>query len=60
MEGLLDSIGAPVRPTYNTWIGDRYFGAVQQALGARDYQQALADRRAMSLSQTIEYGMEAV
>jgi hypothetical protein len=60
MEGLLDSIGSPVQPTYQAWIDDRYFGAVQQALGAGAYEQALADGRAMSLSQAIDHALEEV
>ncbi len=54
MESVLDRIGAPVQPTYNTWIGDRCFGAVQEALGTRGYEQALAEGGAMSLSQALE------
>ena len=34
MDGLLDSIGTPVQPTYNTLIGDRYFTAVQDDAGS--------------------------
>lgn len=60
MEGLLDSIGAPVQPTYKLWIGDRCFGAVKQALGARAYEQAVADGRAMSLSQAVDHAMDDV
>ena len=58
MEGLLDSIGSSVQPTYNFWIGDRLFGAVQQELGTDAYQQALMAGRAMSLSQAIQYAIE--
>jgi non-specific serine/threonine protein kinase len=58
MEGLLDSIGSSVQPTYNILIGDRLFGAVQQELGADGYQQALTAGRALSLSQAIQYAIE--
>ena len=58
MEGLLESIGSELQPTYHTWIGDPLFGAVQQELGTDAYEQALAAGRAMSLSQAIEYAME--
>jgi non-specific serine/threonine protein kinase len=57
MEGLLDSVGAPVQPTYHTWVGDRLFGAVQQELGTEMYERTLLDGRAMSVSQAIEYAM---
>jgi non-specific serine/threonine protein kinase len=58
MEGLLDSVGSSVQPTYNIWIGDRLFGAVQQELGTDAYQQALTAGRALSLSQAIQYATE--
>jgi hypothetical protein len=58
MEGLIDSIGSSVQPTYNIWIGDRLFGAVQQELGTDAYQQALTAGRAMSLPQAIQYAMD--
>ena len=58
MDGLLDSIGAPVQPSFNMLIGDRYFGAVQRDLGTDAYEQALAAGRAMSLPQAIDYAME--
>jgi hypothetical protein len=58
MEGLLESIGSAVQPTYNVMIGDPLFGAVQQELGADAYHQALAAGRAMSLSQAIQYAIE--
>jgi hypothetical protein len=58
MDGLRDSIGTEVQPTYRTLIGDRYFIAVQDDLGADAYHQALADGRAMPLSQAIAYAME--
>ena len=41
-----------------TWIGDPYFSGVQQELGSAAYQQALAEGRALSLSQAIDYAME--
>jgi non-specific serine/threonine protein kinase len=59
MEGLLDSIGSEVQPSYHQFIGDRLFGAVQQDLGPDAYQQELAAGRAMSLSQAIELAGEA-
>jgi non-specific serine/threonine protein kinase len=58
MEGLLASIGAGVQPSYNAWIGDRYFAAVEHELGSAAYEQTLAEGRAMSQSQAIGYAME--
>ena len=58
MEGLLDGIGASVQPTYNIWIGDRLFGAVQRELGTDAYQEALAAGRAMSLPEAIQYALD--
>jgi hypothetical protein len=58
MEGLLDSIGSSVQPTYTILIGDRLFGAVQQELGTDAYQRALTAGRAMSLLQAIRYANE--
>jgi hypothetical protein len=54
MDGLLDGVGASVQPTYTTWIDDRLFGAVRQALGTDGYEQAVAIGRRMSLSEAIE------
>ncbi len=59
MDGLLDSIGTTVQPTYNLLIDDRLFPAVRTELGTDAYQQAWASGRAMSLSQAIEYAAEA-
>ena len=33
MEGLLESVGAPVQSIYNKWIGDRYLDAMKDSLG---------------------------
>jgi non-specific serine/threonine protein kinase len=57
MEGLLDTVGSSVQPTFNALIGERLFPAAEQALGAETYQQALAAGRAMSLSQAIQYAL---
>jgi predicted ATPase/DNA-binding winged helix-turn-helix (wHTH) protein len=58
MEGQLDSIGAPPQPSFNMVIRDRYFGAVEDELGSSAYQQALAEGRAMPLSQAITYAID--
>ncbi len=55
MDALLEAIGAPMQPTYNTWIGDRAFELVRQTLGPGAYQAALDEGRAMSLTQAVEY-----
>jgi hypothetical protein len=60
MDGLLDSIGSTVQPSYNMFIGDRFFGPVQEELGKDAYQQALAAGRTMSLSEAIDYAMTAL
>jgi predicted ATPase/DNA-binding winged helix-turn-helix (wHTH) protein len=59
MEGLLASVGAPVQPSYNTWIAEPFFTAVQRTLGAGVYENALAEGRAMSLVQAIDYALES-
>jgi ATP/maltotriose-dependent transcriptional regulator MalT len=58
MEGLLEGIGSFAQPTYQAWIGDRLFPAVQQKLGTDTYRQALAAGRMMSLAQAIRYASE--
>ena len=58
MQGLLESIGAPMQPSYNALIGDRLFSALLQELGEDGYQQALAAGRALSMSHAIDYAME--
>jgi predicted ATPase/DNA-binding winged helix-turn-helix (wHTH) protein len=58
MEGLLESVGAPVQATYNRWIGDRYLDAVKDCLGDSVFQAALAEGRTMSLSRAIQFGLE--
>lgn len=45
--------------TYTAWIGDRYFGAVEQTLGVNASRQALAEGRAMTLRHAIEHAFEA-
>ena len=58
MEGLLESVGAPVQGIYNKWISDRYFDAVKDSLGENLFHAALAEGRAMSLSRAIQFGLE--
>ena len=58
MEGLLESVGAPVQASYNGWIGDRYLDAMKACLGDSVFEAALAEGRAMSLSRAIQFGLE--
>jgi tetratricopeptide (TPR) repeat protein len=58
MEGLLESVGAPLQASYNIWIGDRYLDAMKGCLGDGVFQAALADGRTMSLARAIEFGLE--
>ena len=58
MEGLLESVGAPVQASFNRWIGDRYLDAMRDCLGANVFQAALAEGRSMSLSRAIQFGLE--
>ena len=59
MEGLLDGIGSSVQPTYNSLVGDRLAGALQEELGTDIYGRALAAGRAMSLSQAMDCALDA-
>jgi non-specific serine/threonine protein kinase len=58
MEGLLESVGAPVQASFNRWIGDRYVEAMKDCLGGSVFQAALAEGRTMSLSRAIQFGLE--
>ena len=55
MEGLLDSIGSAVQPTYQTWIGKRLFSAIEQELGRDAFQETLGEGRRMSLAEAVDY-----
>jgi predicted ATPase/DNA-binding winged helix-turn-helix (wHTH) protein len=58
MEGLLETVGAPVQATYKRWIGDRHLDAMKDGLGDRVFQAALAEGRTMSLSRAVQFGLE--
>jgi predicted ATPase/DNA-binding winged helix-turn-helix (wHTH) protein len=58
MEGLLESVGAPVQASFNRWIGDRYLNAMKDRLGASVFEAALAEGRSMSLARAIEFGQD--
>jgi tetratricopeptide (TPR) repeat protein len=56
-QNLLESIGSPPQPSHNALIGDHLLSALPQELGEVAYRQALADGRAMSMSQAIDYAL---
>jgi predicted ATPase/TolB-like protein/DNA-binding winged helix-turn-helix (wHTH) protein len=58
MEGLLESISAPVQASFKRWIGDRNLDDIKNSLGDSVFRAALADGRAMSLSRAIQFGLE--
>jgi hypothetical protein len=58
MQRILDGVGAPARPAYDRWVGDRHFPAVREALGAAQYGQAMAEGAAMPLDQAIQLALE--
>ena len=53
----LATVGAPVQPSYNTFIAEPFFSGVQRTLGAGRYEEALAEGRAMSVAQAIDYAL---
>ena len=57
MEGLLESVGAPVQASYHQWIGDRALALMKETLGEPAFQAALAEGRAMSLPRAIQFGL---
>ena len=58
MEGLLDSVGAPIQVSFNHWIGDRSLDAMRAALGESGFDAAVAEGRSMPLSGAIQFGLE--
>lgn len=59
MEGLLQSVGAPVQPTFKTWVTDRYFEGARRSIGDEVFEQARAEGRAMSAARAMELGLDA-
>jgi hypothetical protein len=59
MEGLLDSVGAPIQASYHRWIGEKYLEAMKDCLGEDVFQAAVAKGRTMSLSQAIHFALQA-
>lgn len=60
MEALLQSVGASVQPTFQTWIVDRYFGAVRERIGASSFDRGIAEGRAMPVRKMLELAREAM
>jgi non-specific serine/threonine protein kinase len=58
MEGLLETVGAPVQESYHRWIGDRCLAVMRESLGEDALQAALAEGRGMSVSSAIQLGLE--
>lgn len=58
MEGLLDSVGAPIQTSYNQWIGDRYSDVMKERLGESTFQAALIEGRNMSLSRAVQLALQ--
>ena len=58
MEGLLESVGAPIQVSFNHWIGDRSLDAMRADLGDSGFHAAVAEGRSMPLSRAIQFGLE--
>jgi non-specific serine/threonine protein kinase len=58
MEGLLESVGAPIQVSFNHWIGDRSLDVMRASLGDGGFQTAFAEGRSMPLSRAIQFGLE--
>jgi predicted ATPase/predicted Ser/Thr protein kinase len=57
MEALLDSTGSRLWNIYNESIGDRWIDPARDILGEEAFQAALAEGRAMSLKQAVQYSL---
>jgi len=58
MEGLLESVGAPLQNSYHTWIGDRALDVMKQSLGDGGMHAAIAEGRSMPRARAIEVALE--
>jgi hypothetical protein len=58
MEGLLESVGAPIQMSFNHWIGDRSIDAMRADLGDSGFHAAVAEGRSMPLSTAILFALE--
>ena len=57
MEGLAESVGAPIQDSYNRWIGDRSVDAMKAALGPGAFEAAVTSGRSMSLARALQFGL---
>jgi len=57
MEGLVESVGAPIQDSFNRLIGNRYLDAMKASLGDAAFHAAMAEGRAMPLSRAIQFGL---
>ena len=55
---LLDSSAALLPPSF-AWVREHFYAGAQAALGEAAFQSALAEGRAMSMRQAIQYALEA-
>lgn len=58
MEGLLESVGAPIQESFKHWMGERSLDTMRAALGDSAFHTALAEGRSMPLSRAIQFGLE--
>jgi predicted ATPase/DNA-binding winged helix-turn-helix (wHTH) protein len=58
MEGLLESVGAPIQVSFNHWIGDRSVETMRATLGESGFHAAVAEGHSMTLSRAIQFGLE--
>ena len=57
MEGLLESVGSRLQSIYKETIGDRFVDPFKESLGEEAFQTVLAEGRAMSLTQVVQYAL---
>ena len=57
MERVLQSVGAPIQPTYKRWIDEPYFTAARRALGDAAYDAARHEGSAMSMAEAFALGL---
>jgi non-specific serine/threonine protein kinase len=58
MEGLLESVGAPVQASFDMWIGDRCLASMKASLGDDAFDAAMIEGRAMTLSRAIQFALQ--
>ena len=57
MERLFESVGARLDDMLRSSIGDRYVNPLKQSLGEEVFDAALAEGRAMSFTQAVQYAL---